>query len=267
MAYHLESDPHLYSPEYWGVDIQDPNYSQTHDHMAALLGKLRYKNAVQLLKNGLDEVIEGNYIEVIVNESEFNPSVNSLGDGTLVVARRERLVHYPGSAPAGWDWPGEPSPTLETPYAQHWADCSAAGLYGFGLEVAVFPKQQIRYNNAAKWGVMLSLGEQRIIKLWDLDQPFVAARQAFMLKTWRKNTRIAEFCPIQLDAPEIRLDTFGNNQQLRAIERYTDLRVVRTYASRDGNERQRRLLERVGKAAGNLGRTVLPAPSPVPVPI
>ncbi len=171
MAYMLESNAHLFTPQYWdGLAIGEP--LQHMPLFSKFVQSEQVEAASEALCNAGDDIVDGWYAE------ETLPLGKSLEqaqpDGAVVIIDCEKLIRC-NKNPYGQDTGAQHRDcrSIEEPFAAYWRTqqtSEAPQPTHFGTEGAYDERTGLAYQRRLEWGVLHTDDEQRRrVGLWHLS--------------------------------------------------------------------------------------------------
>jgi hypothetical protein len=234
------SNANYLSTSYWNghdiFNIEESGMVENWDQVR--LDRKNYDFARASLQEGLGHAAAGNSTEVRYGtNTEFNPPVGHLEDGSLLVIDHETLSQFRTHNFVSNEPSQFPPEAIPTPYSEYWlgnqsidepsAPCGHGSVY--------FYEEQIMYMHFLYWGVLMSLDDSsRAIQYFTFDQarlqpdgtvnypkPYVEVTSKLPLKKKVRLQGMAVALPIQIG--EVLTE---DNSLCRALKRIRAIDII-----------------------------------------
>ncbi len=266
MAYQLEADPRLMSPDYWGgVDIMNPDHLAGLPEEPSVPNRQSRKLAQRALTGCLDEVLATDRFHEasLALSGEIEPTIPDLPQGTTIILDTEYLSKqtYLPSAKKAERVIDLDATAISDPFTSYWRQNQLSGTTRFGDEQAFFDTEgvEITYTRALQWGVMArSKRGLPVLRTWQFATPRTQTGKLVVPKP--EGTE--KFPPDINYARPIPFINLGNSG-IVGIARIRDARAVAKPRPREGNTHELNIEQLVRNTLANAGIGVRLQPVPI----
>lgn len=247
MAVPVEPHPRLITSDYWqGVDIANPDHFKTVTSNEGLpVGIMVLRNATKSFLGRISVLVHEQGHEERVFTQWFEPTADTLCDGSLVIIERESLVtEHEGDQGVLRDLSikatNQQSFPITSPFSSNWIDAQIAGFHDCGVEHALFEEQGILYIRSLMWGILLTNKRgERGVATWAFHDPSIIDLETGEVEITQPDDEVEEL-PLEIGVPRPELILDETGVVMRSIERNKSVNIVRHTSPEGGGPTRRK---------------------------